>query len=181
MSTDEIEYEAVARVAKADRRFRIVSYLLLAAVVMMFITVAISLYRFQQDIKHDTQRLLNQISSKVDKGLKDNQIQNEETRRYITCLFVIPLAERTPEAQKRCEQNSDLPGGLSESEIATSSNEVASTPAPAASDSNQVTSSSSPQRTPEPDPSQPDNSQSEPEPVKVFGIPVCVPLTKVCG
>src|SRR4051794_35075001 len=102
MSTSEVEYQAVRNLAKADRRYRAVVYVLTLIFFGMLTFLAFGVYAGQVRQQEQTQFLLTKISDITKQRLHETKVQNEQTRRYITCLFVLPIADRTLAAQNRC-------------------------------------------------------------------------------
>jgi hypothetical protein len=185
-NTAEIEYAAVSKLAKSERRFRTVSYAIILLVAIFTIGL---LYNGQQSQKQDTEHLLKEIKASNQKALQDSRTISLETTHYMTCLFVIPINDRTPAAQRKCFELADLPGGLSEDDFVTVPPDRAVESVPSASDTNSNSSSSGQASSPNTNPSaqasqlnnpqQPDNN-SPPEPQKILGIPICLPFTQAC-
>jgi hypothetical protein len=186
-NTAEIEFAAVSNLAKSERRFRSVSYAIILFVAIFTIGL---LYNGQQSQKTDTEHLLSEIKASNRKALIESRTVNLETTHYMTCLFVIPINDRTPAAQRKCFEQADLPGGLDEKNFITVPPDRSVESIPSVSDTNSNGSSSglassSANTTGQAQSSQPNNVQPadnnpQPEPQRILGIPVCVPFTQAC-
>ncbi len=108
MTTADTEYQAVSKLAKADRHFRYVQYLTAGLIAALFMFAAIRLISMEQ--RFEDQRVA--VIQTAERLASDGRIRDEEERRYITCLLLVPIEERSAAAQEDCFDFSDLPGGL---------------------------------------------------------------------
>lgn len=165
MDSNEQEYLAVSRVAKADRRYRLFLYLLTIALFSFMIVLTV------QAVRHIDQTLITNAEStnrKVDLSIEDARIRAEETRRYITCLLLVEIGKRDDVVQKRCFDESNMEGGIDETQfksirlsISESSTQEPLTPSQSFSHEPEISESISPlpNITPEPSPPQQDIPQ----------------------
>lgn len=159
MSTEEREYQVAEKVVRSERRFRRAMYVL--AVIFFLFCVVLAL-----EVKIANDRL----RAEIQKTLEEVKIQNDETRRFNTCLLLVPIQERSPEVQRNCFNEIDEPGGLDESQFETSpptgtgDNGSAAQANALPNSSNDASDSSSlPNSTPQPQPAQLENSQAQEE------------------
>lgn len=103
------EYEALSRVVTADKRFRRFQYALTFA---FFLLVVAGGYNIQQNIAGKIDGLVDGSVARGEARQLETKTISRETTRYTTCLFILPVEQRTPENQQRCFQAADLPGGL---------------------------------------------------------------------
>lgn len=110
------EYEALARLSKANRRANSILLALLVVILLGALFGGWSIYKAQQASfeKQTSQRAANTANA-----LKENRIIQIESIRYLTCLNLLPVSERTPAAQRDCFRKADLPGGLTEDDFVT--------------------------------------------------------------
>lgn len=163
-NTSELEYEALRKIGTADRHFRLFIYLIALIVfgAIMFGSLAI-----KNSINHKLDSLVSSSIARSNQREAEQKTIAKETTRYITCIFVLPLADRTPDTQQKCFNQADLPGGLSRADfspyVPTGTNDpnvIFVTPASGQSSlSPQSDSSSSPQPIPVSNQPQPDSSQ----------------------
>src|SRR3954447_385714 len=99
----DAEYRAYERIVKNDRRQRVATFLLLIAVLTAVLASLIVVANNQRDLVADAQR--------------DSRIRTDESRRYVTCLLILPLEARNVSGQRYCFDRSDLPGGRQPSEF----------------------------------------------------------------
>ncbi len=108
MTTADTEYQAVSKLAKADRHFRYVQYLTAGLIAALFMFAALRLIGLEAQFKAQRDQLAETAASLA----KDSRTRDEEERRYITCLLLVPIEERSAAAQEDCFDFADLPGGL---------------------------------------------------------------------
>ncbi len=106
MSTTEAEAQAMRRLARADHRFRIVQYFVAAFVAGVFMLAAVRLFALESKLEG--------LLVAAERLAEDGRARVEEERRYITCLLLVPIQERSEQAQRDCFTFADLPGGLDE-------------------------------------------------------------------
>ncbi len=128
MTTAETEYEAVSRVVRADRHFRYVQYLTAALIAALFMFGALRLIGLEAQFKQQRMELTRTAQALA----QDGRTRDEEERRYITCLLLVPIESRSEAAQEDCFTYADLPGGLDKQNFApTSREQIGSAEAPA--------------------------------------------------
>ncbi len=108
MTTADTEYQAVSKLAKADRHFRYVQYLTAGLIAALFMFAALRLIGLEAQFTAQRKQLTETASSLA----QDSRTRDEEERRYITCLLLVPIEERSAAAQEECFDFADLPGGL---------------------------------------------------------------------
>lgn len=151
------EYKAVQNVIVKERHYRIVLYLLTFALAL---SVGIGFYRMFQTLD-DKFKDLNTLASK----LQDEAItRDKETTRYITCIFIVPIEERSPEEQQKCFDQADLPGGLNRDDFSTVVRDNAVEPSSTSSQRSSSVSSSSPNNSAGSNSSQPEISPPPQQP-----------------
>jgi hypothetical protein len=152
------EYKALERVVKADKRYRRFIYIL---TFIFFALVLWDGYDVQQNIEHKIDSLVNGSIARAAARAADQKTIAREEMRYITCIFVIPIEQRTPETQEKCFEAADLPGGLTRSDFSPIVvPDVAPTSATPAQSSLRVSSASS-NTTPVTVVTQPNSSQGK--------------------
>jgi hypothetical protein len=114
MTDHSPEYEALDRVVTADKRLRKFQYLLAA---LLFILVVWGGYSIQQNISKKIDTLVTGAVARNNARQAESTTISRETIRYITCIFVIPIDQRTPDTQQKCFEAADLPGGLTRSDF----------------------------------------------------------------
>jgi hypothetical protein len=103
----DAETQALTSIIKNDRRQRVFIYALLTLMAIVIISFVIG----------QVQRVLQQQQRLVAAAQANSRTRTEEFRRYITCIFIIPIDQRTVAAQRYCFKLSDLPGGRTENEF----------------------------------------------------------------
>ncbi len=114
MSTLQTETDAIRRLASADQHFRITQYLIAGLVAALFLFAAFRLIAMEANFERQRQDIINTAAGLA----RESRTRDEEERRYITCLLLVPIAERSEQAQHNCFQFADLPGGLDERNFA---------------------------------------------------------------
>jgi hypothetical protein len=110
MTAGDGEFIALDKLNQAERRYRGFLYVLACLVFLAFMYTAYTINQKFDEITSKQQEL-------VAKAQLDGRTRTEEFRRYITCIFIIPVEQRTPENQLFCYRKSDLPGGRTEKEF----------------------------------------------------------------
>jgi hypothetical protein len=169
MSYEKEEYRVAQRIVKADKRLRTIRYALTALIFFFFILIGVELHFTRQDIA---------------KALQEIKTQNEETRRYTTCLLLVPIEKRTPEVQKECFRLGDAPGGLDVDDFTPASSDGSANQSSAVpnqpSQNSQESSVPFPNNTPTPEQKQSDTSQNPPaEPQPSLVEQVLQPVTNL--
>lgn len=190
------EYQALERVITADKRYRKFVYLLSF---IFFAFVVWGGYAIQQNI---TRKLDAQIAGAKQRSAareQESKTISRETIRYVTCIFVVPIAARDKATQERCFKAADLPGGLNRSDfspivptdldgvetsasqggsssVSSSSTASSGKTSKASSVSAPKSSNTSSNPTPTPTPPQP----VIPQPVTILGVKACLPFTNIC-
>ena len=115
MTTSETEFEALRKLSSADRHYRVFVY------VLTILTVMLSALYINYAISHKIDTVIEkagvQAAAQAAIRNKEQQTIAKETMRYTTCIFVIPVDERTPDVQQKCFNQADLPGGLDRSDF----------------------------------------------------------------
>jgi len=52
--------------------------------------------------------LLNSQQSNLDRALQENELEHEKTQKYIRCISLLPISERTPSDFDRCGKSGDV-------------------------------------------------------------------------
>jgi hypothetical protein len=113
----EQEYEAVKTMAKAEKRYRVVLYIVTG---FFFAFTAFQLLAIRNDINVKVDSLQRDAKSLVDLAIREGQTRDKEETRYITCIFLFPIETRTQEVKENCFKISDLPGGLEREDFSPS-------------------------------------------------------------
>lgn len=108
------EYEALSRVITADKRLRRFQY---ALTVVLFLLVVAGGYNIQRNIARKIDGLVDGSIARGNARQQEAKTISRETTRYITCLFILPIDQRTPDNQQKCFKAADLPGGLTRSDF----------------------------------------------------------------
>lgn len=174
MTSEESEYRAVSLLAKRDSRFRVTSYVLMG---LLFGYTLISLNMLTTEVRHTTTDLIKRATELSERSAlsraqqyRDSKIVAKETIRYNTCIFLVPIDQRTPDVQQRCFDAANLPDGLDRSDFSTldrvdvtqsaaPSGAAAALESPVVHTQNEKVSSSSPHPAPSPPPVQSNTSQ----------------------
>jgi len=106
------EYAALAQLSKANRRSNQIFIALVVVLFLAAIFAGFKIYKSQQD-SFKRRTAANAAAQ------QDMRIALIEDIRYHTCIDVLPVAERTPKAQRDCFNRVDLPGGLSAKDFVT--------------------------------------------------------------
>lgn len=114
MTGNNPEYEALDRVITADKRLKKFQYLLAAT---FFVLVVLGAYGVQQSISKKIDALVTGSVTRNNIRQAESVTISRETIRYITCIFVVPIDQRTPETQQKCFEAADLPGGLTRNDF----------------------------------------------------------------
>lgn len=114
MNTSETEYEALKKLSAADRRYRIVVYIL---TVGLAIGIALGGLSIKNSINHKIDGLVSGSIIRNNQREAEQKTIAKETTRYVTCIFVIPIDQRTASNQQKCFNQADLPGGLDRSDF----------------------------------------------------------------
>jgi hypothetical protein len=183
MTRENAEYQALERVITADKRYRRFIY---ALSLVLFALVIWGGHSIQQSIEHKIDGLVNGAVVRSNQRSEESKTISRETIRYTTCIFVVPIEQRTEDTQQKCFEAADLPGGLNRSDFSpvVIPIPVASVPASSAqaqssvASSNVVTSSS--QGTTAPQSAQPNNVQPAATTAEILGIPLCVEVLQLC-
>lgn len=118
-------------------------------------------------------RSQNDILSAIKQVTEDTQLTAEQQTNIIICMLQVPQPQRTTDTANHCRKEAiDTSDGTAQASANTSSG----------------SSTSSSKSTPNGAASQPNSSQTggnnnpppDSEPLKVLGIPVCLPLTSRC-
>jgi hypothetical protein len=109
MLNHSAEYEALDRVVTADKRYRKFQYLLTA---LFFALVVWGAWSVQHGINKKIDHVIKGATVVAKAREEEQKTVARETIRYITCIFVVPIDQRTPDTQQRCFEAADLPGGL---------------------------------------------------------------------
>jgi hypothetical protein len=103
------EYEALHRIVTADKRLRLFQYALTICLMILIMAGGISI---QHNIAKKIDGLVGGSIERANQRAAEQKTIAKETTRYITCIFIIPIEQRTADNQQRCFNESDLPGGL---------------------------------------------------------------------
>lgn len=150
---------------------------IVAILIVLFSYFAYGNVKFERE----NQQIIKNTNQAVDNGnailkaqaqqLQDIKSENEQLKRYVSCLLAIHgqgnLVDNNVQAQ--CEK-------MSQAVTFPDVTKQPSTPVPAANTS-QTSSGSSQAATSQ---NENQNSNQNQAPAKILGVPVCVPLTHVC-
>lgn len=138
--------------------------------VFLFIYFAIGNAHFQST-NRDILNGIAGVQKKQDETLQaikditiDSRLTAEEQTKIILCMLQVPISERTPDVERNCRKEV-VPTMPTPSSLDNSSS-TDRPPAAAQQPSNDNDSRSNP---PEPSP-----------PVRVLGVPVCLPFSDIC-
>jgi hypothetical protein len=113
MPTNSPEYKALERFITADKRYRVFLYALTMIGFILLVGSAILL----------TNRAIEQSRQTVAKAAdgQNNFVRTviKESIRYNTCIYIVPIENRSPGVQQKCFELADLPGGLTRSDFST--------------------------------------------------------------
>ncbi len=188
----DAEFQALEHYIRADKRYRRFVYVLTMA---FFAFIALGALYLNASIQSKIDGLVAGSVTRNEARQAESRTISKETTRYITCIILLPIPDRTQAAQDDCFERANLEGGLERSDFQAvardfSAGAGAAETSAALAPSRGVASPASSSST-QPAPNQPtvqsDSSQltqsdvSAEQPENRICIPVVTPLANLIG
>lgn len=141
-------------------------------VFVFLVLVVLQLVTLQLTVDNSDNRATEAGNERLQKALRENQKEHEKTQRYLRCIVLLPVDERTEENFAKCGETGKVEPSINRDSPSTYYPPTTTTQTATTSKKNEPTSSAPPDR---PAPAQPAPAQPEtpePQPNRLLDLPV---------